>query len=273
MKKSNTFLRIIEKHWQTVVLCALCLCLSLAAVAAVEAQTAEAFSTADWGLSFGIQGAPPMGNAEQEELLLYNAYYIGNTEEKVIYLTFDAGYENGYTSAILDTLKEKNVPATFFLVEHYMNTASDLVLRMAEEGHTVANHTASHPDMSKLNTAEALQKELNPVELKYRQITGKEMAKIYRPPQGKYSEANLSHAKALGYTTVFWSLAYEDWDNANQPNPDRALQKLNSRIHNGAIVLLHSTSKTNAEILGRLIDDWRAMGYTFGRLEELIQKP
>lgn len=272
MKKKYTLLQIIEKHWQTVALCAICLCLALAAVAAVEAQTAEVFAATDWGLSFGITGAPPTGNESKEELLLYNGYYIGNTEEKTIYLTFDAGYENGYTSTILDTLKEKQVPATFFLVEHYMNTASDLVLRMEKEGHTVANHTASHPDMSTLNSAADLQRELVPVEEKYREITGKEMLKIYRPPQGKYSEINLQHAKELGYATVFWSLAYADWNNAKQPDPKGAVQKLNSRIHNGAIVLLHSTSATNAEILGTLIDDWRSMGYTFGRLEDLVLK-
>ena len=272
MKKHGTWLQIIERHWQTVALCAICLCLSLAAVAAVEAQTAEVFASSDWGLSFGVTGASPTGNASKEELLLYNAYYIGNTEEKVIYLTFDAGYENGFTDDILNTLKEKEVSATFFLVEHYMNTSPELVKRMADEGHTVANHTASHPDISKLNTKEELQKELTPVEEKYRQITGSDMLKIYRPPQGKYSERNLEQAKELGYATVFWSLAYVDWNNASQPNPESAIQKLDSRIHNGAIVLLHSTSETNAKILGTLIDHWRGMGYTFGSLEDLVGK-
>ncbi|MBO5221550.1 MAG: polysaccharide deacetylase family protein [Clostridia bacterium] len=270
MKKKIHLLQTLEHHWQTIALCALCLCLSLAAVAAFEAQTAETFATSDWGLSFGVTGAPPQGNATKEELALYNAYFIGNTEEKIIYLTFDAGYENGYTSDILDTLKKHNVPATFFLVEHYMKTSPDLVKRMAEEGHLIANHTASHPDMSKLDTSQALQAELTAVEEKYKEITGLDMKKVYRPPQGKFSETNLIQAKELGYATVFWSLAYADWDNTNQPDPQKAIQKLNSRIHNGAIVLLHSTSETNRDILERLVVEWKAMGYTFGRLEDLV---
>ena len=260
----------MEKQWQTIALCAVCLCLSLSVVAAFESRTAETFATSDWGLSFGIQGATPQGNASQEELSLYNARYIGNTQEKKIYLTFDAGYENGYTEHILNVLKEQNVPAAFFLVEHYMNSAPDLVKRMEEEGHIVANHTATHPDMSKISDQEELLKELSTVENTYRNITGKEMKKIYRPPQGKYSISNLQHAQALGYTTVFWSLAYADWDNNHQPDPQSALRKLNSRIHNGAIVLLHSTSKTNCDILEELIVGWKEMGYTFCSLEELI---
>lgn len=268
--KKNKLISFLEKQWQTVALCALCLCLSLAVVASFESRTAEAFASSDWGLSFGIPGAAPQGNASQEELLLYNARYIANTAEKKIYLTFDAGYENGFTEQILDVLKKHEVPATFFLVEHYLKTQPELVLRMANEGHTVGNHTASHPDMSKISSKEELQKELASVEIRYREITGKEMKKLYRPPQGKYSITNLQHAKELGYTTLFWSLAYADWDNSNQPKPTDAIRKLNGRIHNGAIVLLHSTSGTNAEILDQLIGDWKGMGYTFGSVEELM---
>jgi len=270
VKKKTSALQILERHWQTFTLCAICLCLALAAVAAVEAETAQTFATSDWGLSFGITGAPPQGNASQEELSLYNACYIKDTTEKKIYLTFDAGYENGYTEKILDTLKKHGVSATFFLVEHYMESAPELVRRMTEEGHAVGNHTATHPDMSKLNRREDLEKELKTVEEKFREITGTDMIRLYRPPQGKFSEENLLHAKELGYTTVFWSLAYADWDNTRQPDPSAAVQKLNSRIHSGAIVLLHSTSKTNAEILDTLIRDWKSMGYTFGDPEELL---
>ena len=268
--KKNNWIYFLEKQWQTIALCAVCLCLSLAVVSSFESRTAEAFASSDWGLSFGITGAAPQGNVSQEELSLYNARYIANTQERKIYLTFDAGYENGYTEQILDILKQHEVSATFFLVEHYMDTAPELVKRMADEGHTVANHTASHPDMSKISSAAELQKELSAVEERYREITGQEMKKLYRPPQGKYSITNLEHAKELGYTTLFWSLAYADWDNNNQPNPQNAIQKLNGRIHNGAIVLLHSTSKTNAQILDQLIRDWKGMGYTFGSVEDLI---
>ena len=270
MKKNINWLRVIESHWQTIALSAVCICLAMAVFAAVQAQTAEVFATTDWGLSFGISGTAPKGNASEEDLARYNACYIGDTSKKTVYLTFDAGYENGYTEQILDTLKDRGVHATFFLVEHYLNTAPELVKRMAEEGHTVANHTATHPDMSKLNSKDALLAELTPVEEKFKEITGRDMKKIYRPPQGKFSESNLIYAKELGYTTVFWSLAYADWDNTNQPDPNAAIQKLNSRIHNGAIVLLHSTSATNAEILGTLIDDWEQQGYVFGNLKDLI---
>lgn len=269
MTKSEQFIKKLERNWQAIALSTVCICLVMVIIAAVQARTAEAFSCTDWGLSFGVTGAAPRGNVSSEELKQYNAYYIGNTEKKTIYLTFDAGYENGYTPQILDTLKEKNVPAAFFVVSHYIDSAPELIQRMANEGHIVANHTASHPDMSKLTDAEALRAELVPVEEKYKALTGQEMKKFYRPPQGKFSAANLQQAQELGYTTVFWSLAYVDWNTNNQPDAAAALQKLNSRIHNGAIVLLHSTSATNAEILGTLIDGWRAQGYEFASLEDL----
>ena len=270
MKNKISVLNLLERQWKTVALCAICLCLALTAVAAMEANTAQTFATSDWGLTFGITGAPPQGNESTEELELYNARYIKDTDKKKIYLTFDAGYENGYTEKILDVLKKHGVRATFFLVRHYLDSQPSLVQRMVNEGHTVGNHTATHPDMSKLNSKEALERELKTVEVRYKEIIGKEMLPLYRPPQGKFSKENLAYAKELGYTTVFWSLAYADWDNKNQPDPEAAIQKLNSRIHNGAIVLLHSTSKTNAEILDRLLTDWKAMGYEFGLPKDLI---
>ncbi len=268
MKFSERCLTYLEKNWQMIALTAVCFFLVLAMIAAGQAQTIEAFSCSDWGLSFGIPNAAPQGNVSAEKLKEYNAYYIGNKESKTVYLTFDAGYENGYTDKILDVLKKHNIPAAFFLVEHYMKTAPDLVKRMAEEGHTVANHTASHPDMSKISTAETLKEELEPVEKLYYEITGQEMKKFYRPPQGKFSETNLKHAKELGYTTVFWSLAYADWNNKKQPDPQASIQKLNSRIHGGAVILLHSTSATNAEILDDLLTQWKEQGYTFGTLDD-----
>ncbi len=270
MKISERFFRGLEKNWQTVALSAVCICLLLIMIAAGQAQTAEAFSCSDWGLSFGIPGASPQGNISAEELKEYNAYYMGDKESKTIYLTFDAGYENGYTEQILDVLKKHQVPAAFFLVNHYLKTEPELVKRMANEGHIVANHTASHPDMSEITEIEQLAEELQKVETHYKEITGQEMKKLYRPPQGKFSQTNLQQAKELGYTTIFWSLAYADWNNAKQPDPQASIQKLNSRIHNGAIVLLHSTSKTNAEILDTLLTNWKAQGYTFGTLEDFI---
>lgn len=228
-----------------------------------------ASSDGNWGLSFQEEGKPPIANASAKELKKYDAYYAGSTDEKVIYLTFDAGFENGNTPAILDALKKHNAPATFFVVGTFLTSNPDLVKRMVAEGHTVGNHTYHHPDMSKLSTKEAFQKELGDVAEEYRKITGTEMTKYYRPPQGKYSEANLAMAKELGYKTFFWSLAYVDWYEKNQPTREEAFEKLLGRIHPGAIVLLHSTSKTNGEILDDLLTEWEGMGYTFRPLSDI----
>ena len=232
----------------------------------------SALSTGSWGLSFRQEGAPPIGNAGKDQLRQYQAAYIGNTNEKVLYLTFDAGYENGCTAKILDTLKEKQVPAAFFLVGNYIRQSPDLVRRMVAEGHTVGNHTMHHYDMSRLSDKAAFSKELTDLEALYKETVGQELPKFYRPPQGIYSEENLKMAQELGYKTLFWSLAYVDWNNDAQPTKEAAFAKLLPRTHNGAVVLLHSTSKTNAEILGELIDKWKAMGYRFGTLEELFSQ-
>ena len=228
--------------------------------------------TGSWGLSFQAEGETPVGNASQAVLRQYDAAFVGDTSEKILYLTFDAGYENGYTEIILDILKKTDVKATFFLVGHYLKTQPELVSRMVNEGHIVANHTYSHPDMSEISDKEAFRKELSQVETLYNTITTKQMLKLYRPPQGKFSVENLKMAQEMGYTTIFWSLAYLDWDNTSQPDPTESIKKLNSRIHNGAIVLLHSTSKTNSEILETLINDWKEQGYTFGTLDEFLME-
>ena len=236
---------------------------------AQPAPTAVATAAGNWGLSFQQEGAPPVGNATAEELAQHRAYYVGDTTQKRIYLTFDAGYENGYTAAILDTLKKQGVPAAFFVVGHYLESAPDLVKRMAAEGHTVANHTYSHPDMSAIAGKDAFLHELRRVEEKYKAVTGLEMPKYYRPPQGKYSKENLKMACEAGYATFFWSLAYVDWYTDKQPTREQALEKLTGRIHPGAVVLLHSTSATNAAVLEEVIIKWKEMGYTFGTLAEL----
>lgn len=223
----------------------------------------------DWGLSFPTPGQPPVGNASSEELEALSARYLGDVSQPVIYLTFDAGFENGNTAAILDALKKHNAPAAFFLVGNYLETAPDLVRRMVAEGHTVGNHTLSHPDMSQISDPAAFQKELEGVEELYQEITGQEMSKLYRPPQGKFSIENLKQAQALGYTTCFWSLAYVDWYSDNQPTKEQAFDKLLPRIHNGAIVLLHSTSETNAQIMDELLTKWEQAGYRFGKLIDL----
>lgn len=227
------------------------------------------FSDSSWGLSFQEEGAVPAGNASIEELASYDAYYAQDTREKVLYLTFDAGYENGNTERILDTLKKHQAPAAFFIVGTYIDAEPELVKRMHEEGHIVGNHTWHHPDMTDIETEESFRKELEYVENAFQKITGDEMIKFYRPPQGKYSTANLEMAKSLGYKTFFWSLAYVDWYEDNQPSKEEAFDKLTGRIHPGAIVLLHSTSDTNAEILDELLTKWKDMGYRIRPLTEL----
>lgn len=224
----------------------------------------------DWGLGFGKDGEPPTGMASAEELKEYETYFLGDTSQKKIYLTFDAGFENGNTEAILDALKKHHVKATFFVVGHYLETAPELVIRMVEEGHTVGNHTYHHYDMSKIADEDGFLEEIRSVEEKYKEITGQEMTKYYRPPQGKYSLENLRMAKELGYHTFFWSLAYVDWNQDDQPTSEEAFEKLMKRVHPGAIVLLHNTSSTNAEIMDELLAKWEAEGYSFGTLEELI---
>ena len=231
----------------------------------------RSIQTGAWGLSFRTEGAPPVGNAGSAQLQQYDAAFLGDPGEKVIYLTFDAGYENGSTEKILDTLKKHQVPAAFFLVGNYIQQNADLVRRMAQEGHTVGNHTMHHPDMSKISDKAAFEKELSELEALYQEVTGQQLSKYYRPPQGNYSEENLKMAKELGYKTVFWSLAYVDWNNDSQPTKEQAFSKLLPRIHNGAVVLLHSTSSTNAEILDELLTKWKEMGYTFAPVEKLFQ--
>ena len=225
--------------------------------------------TGSWGLSFRQEGAPPVGNADKGQLGRYDAFYLGDTGKKQICLTFDAGYENGCTAKILDTLKKHEVKAAFFLVGDYIERNADLVRRMAAEGHTVGNHTMHHPDMAVIGERAAFRAELEGVEALYQETVGTELPKYYRPPRGIYSEENLRQAKELGYKTVFWSLAYVDWKNDDQPDPEAAVEKLNARIHPGAVVLLHSTSKTNAQILDRLLTEWKEMGYSFITLDEL----
>ena len=243
----------------------------LACVGLLFAQfSPEVLETAAWGLSFRQENVPPAGPATAQELARFNAVYLGDTQEKVIYLTFDAGYENGCTEKILDILKKHQVPAAFFLVGNYMERNADLVRRMVEEGHIVGNHTMHHYDMTKLTDRDAFAKELTDLENLFRQITGKELPKYYRPPQGIYSQENLLMARDLGYQTVFWSLAYVDWNNDKQPTRDQAFDKLLPRTHNGAVVLLHSTSQTNAQILDELLTIWEQQGYTFGTLDQLF---
>lgn len=226
--------------------------------------------TGSWGLSFQQEGGAPQAPAGRAALGRLDAAYVGDGTEQVLYLTFDAGYENGCTEKILDVLQAHEVKAAFFLVGNYLQRNPELVRRMVREGHTVGNHTMHHPDMSKITDFSAFSEELQALEALFTQVTGEEMPKYYRPPQGNYSEENLKMAQRLGYKTVFWSLAYVDWKNDDQPSADYAFSKLLPRTHDGAVVLLHSTSQTNAQILDELLTRWEEMGYRFGTLEELF---
>lgn len=226
-------------------------------------------ATEDWGLSFGESGTQPTGNAAAEDLAWYDAYYVGGDDEKVIYLSFDCGYENGNTEPILDALKKHDVQATFFVVGHFLETAPDMAKRMVAEGHAVGNHTYHHLDMPTISDRETFQSEMDDVANLFYEITGTELSMYYRPPQGKCNEQNLKMAQELGYDTVFWSLAYVDWNQDDQPSHEEAFEKLTTRVHPGAIVLLHNTSQTNGEILDELLTKWEEMGYSFRPLSEL----
>lgn len=228
--------------------------------------------TGSWGLGgYDDRESQPTGSLTKEKMADLGAYYVGDEGEKVLYLTFDCGYENGNTAPILEALKKHRAPATFFVVGHFLETAPELVKRMVLEGHHVGNHTYHHLDLTKLENPQVFAEELEKVEQLFSQITGEKLTRYYRPPQGKYSERNMMEAKKRGYTTVFWSLAYVDWKVDEQPTEQEAMDKMTKRIHPGAIVLLHNTSSTNAKVLDQLLEKWTDMGYRFGKLEELIK--
>ena len=239
------------------------------AAGVLQEKSLNTAADGNWGLSFQEAGKPPVANASMDYLQKFDAYYAEDTDKKELFLTFDAGYENGHTAKILDTLKKHNVKATFFVVGNFIETSPDLVKRMVKEGHLVGNHTFTHPDMSEIATEEAFHQELSKLEDLYEKTTGKKMKKYYRPPQGKYSESNLKMAKEMGYHTIFWSLAYVDWYESDQPTREEALEKMVPRIHPGAIVLLHSTSATNAQVLDELLTRWEEKGYSFKRVDQL----
>ena len=212
---------------------------------------------------------------EQELIYCYDGYFIDkklkdNDEKKIIYLTFDLGYENGNTEKILNVLKNENVTAAFFVLDNIIVKNTDLVTRMAEEGHIICNHTKNHRNICNLS-ADEIEKNLTELEKLYTEKTGREMSKYFRFPEGRYSENALRCVQKLGYKSIFWSFAYDDWDNNRQPSESKAIKKILSNTHNGAVMLFHPTSETNAKIFKTLIDEWRKMGYSFGTLDELVK--
>ena len=243
----------------------------LASILLITICGTTVFAGQNWGLHFPKDGARPTGPVTAEHLLQFDAYFMGAEDDKVLYLTFDAGYESDLTAGILDTLKAHGVPAAFFLVGNYVRDYPELINRMVSEGHIVANHTMTHPDMSKISDKAAFAKELARVEEIYTNVTGSEIPRFYRPPKGTFCESNLRHAQELGYKTIFWSAAYKDWEEKNQPTKEEAFAKLLPRAHPGAVILLHNTSKTNALILDELLIKYKEMGYRFESLEHLVK--
>ena len=228
-------------------------------------QTAAA--DGNWGLSFRAEGQQPEGNVSAGELRQWDAYYVGDPAEKVIYLTFDAGYENGCTAAILDALKKHSAPACFFVVGNYIETAPELVLRMVQEGHIVGNHSTTHPDFSKISR-EKMATEIETCDNYLREKFGYS-SPYFRFPMGSYSASALDLVSSLGYKSVFWSVAYADWDVNDTKGKQYAFDTVTSRLHPGAVILLHSVSPDNAAALGDIIDWARKQGYEFRSLEQL----
>ena len=211
---------------------------------------------------------PDLGKANKEILEKNNGIAMGNNNEKYIYLTFDEGYEAGYTPQILKTLKENNITATFFITAHYLNTQPELVKRMIDEGNIVGNHTVNHKSMPSL-TEEQINTEVMDLHKAIYEKFQYEM-KYIRPPMGEFSEKSLNVTNSLGYKTVMWSFAYEDWNENKQPDENQAKKKILDNVHNGEIMLLHGNSKTNTNILSDIIDEIRGLGYEFKSLDEII---
>ncbi|MHA0855908.1 delta-lactam-biosynthetic de-N-acetylase [Paenibacillus sp. CMAA1364] len=201
----------------------------------------------------------------------HEAIFLGDTHQQEIYLTFDNGYENGYTAQILDVLKEKKVPAIFFVTGHYVKSEPALVQRMVNEGHLVGNHSWSHPDVTRISATQ-LTDELIKVKEAVANISTQKEMKYLRTPRGIFNEAMLSQSRKEGYTNVFWSVAYKDWDTQMQKGSEHAYNQVMKQLHPGAVILLHAVSKDNAGAMGRIIDDTRKKGYTFKSLNQLVKK-
>lgn len=217
----------------------------------------------------GNDQTPECPKESAEFLDTYDSYYVGDTENKVIYLTFDEGYENGYTVKILDVLKEVNVPAAFFVVKPYITENPEIIKRMNLEGHLVCNHSSHHPSMASIKDNEKFIKEFTEVEEAYKEVTGSEMPKFFRPPMGKYSKESLEMTKNLGYKTIFWSFAYKDWLVNDQPTESKGIEKITNGSHPGCIMLLHAVSDTNTKILKQVIQNLQDSGYEFKSLNDL----
>ena len=248
----------------------------LSSILTKENETVETSSEAvstkkiEWGIKRNDKHEQPDVGSENRKILEENnGICLGNKESKVIYLTFDEGYEAGYTPKILEVLKENDVKAAFFITAHYLNTEEDLVKQMIEEGHIVGNHTVNHKSMPSL-TEEEIKKEVMDLHTAIYEKFGYEM-KYIRPPKGEFSEKSIKYTNTLGYKTVMWSFAYEDWNEKKQPDEEKAKKKILDNLHNGEIMLLHGNSKTNTNMLDSIIKEAKEMGYVFKSLDEFAK--
>lgn len=240
-------------------------------VVRVMETVAEEYEACDntmygWGLKKNVNAPPDVPENIQNLLAENGGIYLDNTP-RTLYLTFDEGYENGYTAKILDVLKENNVKAAFFVTGPYLEKETELVKRMFDEGHVVGNHTVRHPSMPSLKSTEAVAKEITELADMCKEKYGEDMH-FFRPPRGEYSERTLKISQDLGYTNVFWSFAYKDWEVDNQKGTEYAYEKIKKGVHDGAVLLLHAVSKDNAEVLDRVIKDLKSEGYRFKSLED-----
>ncbi len=263
-----------------IVLCAIMCIFTFSIIVLNNDLDNEAVTTSSAGvlsnkkIGWGIKRAenhvqPDLGSKNVELLSKYNGIAMGNSNDKYVYLTFDEGYEAGYTSQILDTLKENDIKAAFFITAHYLNSQPELVQRMIEEGHIVGNHTVNHKSMPDLDDDKVKEEIMNLHTAVYEKYNYE--MKYIRPPMGEFSERTLELSKNLGYTTTMWSFAYDDWDENKQGREEYAKDKIISNIHNGAVILLHANSKDNCNILDYCIKQIKEMGYEFKSLDEFKQ--
>lgn len=221
----------------------------------------------EWGIKRNDNHEQPdLGSTNKKILDENKGISMGNENSKKVYLTFDEGYEAGYTEKILETLKQNEVKATFFITAHYVNTKPELVQKMIDEGHIIGNHTVNHKSMPTLSLEEIKKEVINLHTTIYEKFNYE--MKYIRPPKGEYSEKSVAYCNTLGYTTVMWSFAYDDWDENKQGREDYAKKKILDNIHNGAVILLHGNSKDNTNVLDSCIKEIKAMGYQFASLDE-----
>ena len=257
-----------DRYWLTLTCGMLMFALILQFFTIQKSVMAYASVVNDWGLGFGESGTQPRGNVSSEKLAEYNAYYVGSPQEKTIYLTFDAGYDNGVLEEIIQVLDEKNIKASFFITGDFINRFSDLVIKLEKSGHLLCNHSYSHKSINKM-TKDEIKEDIEKLEKTYYDLTKKEIAKYFRPPKGDFDKESLMNVSNLGYKSIFWSMAHFDWDTNKQLSVEKTEKIVLDNLHNGAIILMHSVSISNARSLPNIIDKAIEQGYRFDLLTSL----